>query len=89
MRGLVFTRPEWHDRAACRGLGPDLFFAGPGEPGNQVVLGAKSVCESCPVRVECREAGRFEKYGVWGGQTYDEQRKLRRAERQRVRRDAA
>jgi hypothetical protein len=31
------------------------------------VEAAKAVCETCPVTVECSEAGRREKFGTWGG----------------------
>lgn len=58
--------------AACRGLGPDLFFpeAGPGLDNHGTE--AKAVCVECPVRVECLdEAVRNGELGIWGGVGYD------------------
>lgn len=59
---LLNSRPDWHRRAACRGVGPDLFFPGPGHPHPVGVV----LCESCPVIDDCR--GSDEPYGVWGGE---------------------
>lgn len=58
-------RPEWMDHAACRGMGPALFFPQRGETQQQ----ALQVCAECPVRVECGVAGRDERFGLWGGET--------------------
>lgn len=57
----------WRQRAACLGSNPDLFFPKRGENGNR----AKSVCGTCPVKVECGDyADRTEtEYGVWGQRT--------------------
>jgi WhiB family transcriptional regulator, redox-sensing transcriptional regulator len=40
---------------------------------------AKSVCASCPVRVECLEHAIAvdERYGIWGGLNQEERRTLR------------
>jgi len=54
---------SWMQLAACRGLDPDLFFPGRGEPSDA----AKLVCATCPVLAECREYGMDEHFGVWGG----------------------
>jgi len=66
----------WHNRAACRGMDPEIFFPARGEPQGK----ARAVCAVCPVREEC---GAFalangEKYGIWGGMSERERRKLRR-----------
>jgi len=61
----------WRDDAECRGMDPNLFFPSPGV----IPREAKEACARCPVRVECADAGRTEKFGVWGGRT---QREVRR-----------
>ncbi|MBA2573665.1 MAG: WhiB family transcriptional regulator [Actinomycetota bacterium] len=50
----------------CRSNDPELFFA---ESPTDVEL-AKSLCRSCPVRVECLAGAldRAEPWGVWGGE---------------------
>jgi len=59
----LLERPEWHKRAACRGMDPNVFY-----PANvHQSAAARKVCADCPVRGECREAGRREALGVWGG----------------------
>ena len=64
----VAARPRWQEQAACRGVGPDIFFP---ERGVQVDA-ALAYRDACPVVDECRtysegledQMGRF---GVWGG----------------------
>jgi WhiB family transcriptional regulator, redox-sensing transcriptional regulator len=67
---------HWAHFAACAGTDPDLFFTDRGES----VREAKEVCRSCPVVTDCREyalqAG--EKFGVWGGLSERERRRIRR-----------
>lgn len=50
----------------CRSHDPELFFA---ESPADVEL-AKSLCQTCPVRLECLAGAleRREPWGVWGGQ---------------------
>ena len=63
-------RPEWHERAACRGM-VDVFFSEHGDGAS--VRKAKEVCASCPVFKECREyvENNYERYGIWAGQSAD------------------
>lgn len=60
---LLFDRPGWWDEAACLGSGPALWFTGRGESQKE----ARQVCEGCPSRVPCGEAGLSEYHGTWGG----------------------
>ena len=66
----------WADQANCLGVNPDLFFPERG----QDTAAAKAVCAGCVVSAECLEyaldAG--EKFGVWGGKSERERRRLRR-----------
>lgn len=78
---LPTSRPTWHARAACRGMGPDLFFPpvderhGPDAPYSR----ARQVCQRCPVSAECAEAGAAERYGMWGGLTPGQRQRRRTA----------
>lgn len=60
---LIAQRPAWHQRAACRGAGPELFFVERGGDPRP----ARELCAECPVVTECREAGTGERFGIWGG----------------------
>jgi WhiB family redox-sensing transcriptional regulator len=68
--------PEWRQHGACRGIDPDLFYPERGES----LEAAKQICAACPVRGECLDFALDlnEKFGVWGGKSERERRKLRR-----------
>jgi hypothetical protein len=40
---------------------------------------ARKVCAGCVVRSECADYGRGEHYGIWGGTSENERRRIRRA----------
>lgn len=67
---------SWRERAACRGMNPELFFPTHGE----TTENAKRVCASCQVRADCLAAGMMEKFGVWGGESEKGRRVLRRGQ---------
>lgn len=71
------SAPLWRSAAACRGLNPSVFY--PGRQGDNKV--AKTICAGCPVQPECLETALLvgEKFGVWGGLSERERRRLRRA----------
>jgi len=76
---LDALRPAWHADAACRGQTDVMFPVS--EPGRRAdTSAAQALCERCPVQAECAEAGRSEKYGVWGG-TGSGSRRMRQRER--------
>src|SRR3981189_1384057 len=85
------TADNWRDFAACRkgsGYDPDLWFpVGVAGPAAKQTTEAKDICrKKCPVRAECL-AWALEKgqeYGIAGGMTEDERRKLRRNDRRRA-----
>ena len=69
----------WRNRAACRGIDPDIFFPVTDEEAEP----AKAICNVCPVRETCLEfalAAR-EREGVWGGATERERRRIIRQRR--------
>jgi WhiB family redox-sensing transcriptional regulator len=75
--GGPFTPAPWMAEANCLGMGVDLFFPERGGCGAGETANAKDVCRGCVVRVECLEAGMDEKFGMWGGMTPRERRRLR------------
>lgn len=69
------VQPEpWTEHAACKGMDPDLFFPARGDDCDT----ARAVCRTCPVMAECREYGMAERFGVYGGLTERERRRVRR-----------
>ena len=78
--GDLFASPAFMDLGSCRGMDPDVFFPDRGES----LSPAKAVCAECIVRDECLEYAldNGERFGVWGGTSERERRRLRRARRQ-------
>lgn len=69
--------PEWKAQANCLGVDPDLFFPERGASTRE----AKEVCRGCVVREDCLEyaLSNGEKFGIWGGLSERERRRVRRA----------
>ncbi|HKH88822.1 MAG TPA: WhiB family transcriptional regulator [Acidimicrobiales bacterium] len=69
----------WRQRAACRGLDPDIFYP----VSDDDAWEAKAVCDACPVRQTCLEHALAvrEREGVWGGLTERERRRILRQRR--------
>lgn len=65
----------WQDDAACKGMDPDLFFTERGDSTSD----PKAVCATCSVTAECLEDGLWERFGIWGGLSERERRKIRRS----------
>lgn len=77
---------RWQEEANCLGVDPDLFFPERGASTRE----AKAVCAGCEVRVDCLEyaLANGEKFGIWGGLSERERRRLRR-QRALARRNSA
>ena len=79
---LVILRPEdiedrgWQDRALCAQTDPEAFFPEKGGSTRE----AKRVCRNCEVRAECLEYAldHDERFGIWGGMSERERRRLKR-----------
>jgi WhiB family redox-sensing transcriptional regulator len=67
----------WQRFANCLGVDPDLFFPERGASTRE----AKEVCRACVVRADCLEYAitNGEKFGIWGGLSERERRRIRRA----------
>lgn len=78
MRGdAMGEAPEWmsNPRRACRGIDTDEFFPSDGS----VPYEAQLACLTCPVVLECRRWGiAHEEFGVWGGTSEKQRKRLRR-----------
>jgi WhiB family redox-sensing transcriptional regulator len=66
----------WQKFANCMGVDPDLFFPERGASTRE----AKEVCRGCVVREACLEyaLSNGEKFGIWGGMSERERRRIRR-----------
>ena len=75
----LLTHLSWMDQGACRGYPAEVFFPSQGEDCRH----AKAICKGCPVRIACREYGiaNGEAFGVWGGLSERERRRIRVARR--------
>jgi len=67
---------DWKDSSNCLGVDPDLFFPERGASTRE----AKEVCRGCIVREDCLEYALMngEKFGIWGGMSERERRRIRR-----------
>lgn len=88
MAGVVGAVPvDWRRLAACQSAEPDLFFPVSGGGWARQVERAKALCRACPVRRQCLQyaINEDEAYGVWGGLTEDERRRVNWLARERGR----
>jgi WhiB family transcriptional regulator, redox-sensing transcriptional regulator len=67
---------SWQERALCAQTDPEAFFPEKGGSTRE----AKKVCVGCDVRRECLEyaLGHDERFGIWGGLSERERRKLKK-----------
>lgn len=72
---ITEERP-WVVFSACRKADPELFFPATREQEDQ----AKSICATCPVRLDCLEYSieARERFGIWGGLNEKERRRFAR-----------
>lgn len=90
LRAFPVARSGWERRAACRGV-QDLFsIEEVGAEAVRSIAAAVAVCEGCPVRLECLQQAMFEeqrqadRFGVRGGFSAAERRRLGREQRRRA-----
>lgn len=67
---------DWRDSARCAEVDPDLHFPEKGGSTRE----AKRICRGCEVRAECLEYAleHDERFGIWGGLSERERRRLKR-----------
>jgi WhiB family transcriptional regulator, redox-sensing transcriptional regulator len=68
--------PDWQENALCAQTDPEAFFPEKGGSTRE----AKRICSGCDVRAECLEyaLAHDERFGIWGGLSERERRRLRR-----------
>lgn len=73
---LAADDSTWRDSALCAQTDPEEFFPDKGGGTRQ----AKHVCAACTVRTECLEyaLAHDERFGIWGGMSERERRRLKR-----------
>jgi WhiB family redox-sensing transcriptional regulator len=78
---MTADRPDlsWMASGLCVGMDVDGFFPERGMPGRRQAQRAIEVCAACPVQADCLEfaIATNERYGVWGGKTERDRRRLR------------
>jgi WhiB family redox-sensing transcriptional regulator len=73
---LLGNAPEWQERALCSQTDPEAFYPEKGGSTRE----AKRICSRCEVRADCLKAALDgdERFGIWGGLSERERRKLKR-----------
>lgn len=76
IEALALDDLSWQDQSSCRGADADLFFPERGASTRK----AKAICTACNVREQCLEFAiqQSEKFGIWGGLSERERRKIRK-----------
>lgn len=66
---------EWQERALCAQTDPEAFFPEKGGSTRE----AKKICVGCEVKDECLEyaLAKDERFGIWGGMSERERRRLK------------
>jgi WhiB family redox-sensing transcriptional regulator len=80
--------PRHYEAPLCAEVGGDIWHSedavGYNKRQNNIL--AKSICQNCRHRTECAEWGiKNEAYGVWGGLTEIERKKIRRVRNAKTR----
>jgi len=70
----IVDAPEWAEHALCAQTDPEIFFPDKGGSTRE----AKAVCGRCDVRPQCLDyaLSRVERFGIWGGTSERERRKI-------------
>jgi WhiB family transcriptional regulator, redox-sensing transcriptional regulator len=76
IEALAVDELSWQDYANCRGADADLFFPERGASTRR----AKAICKACEVKGKCLDYAidNGEKFGIWGGLSERERRRVRR-----------
>ena len=78
LAALVPNREPWMEQGVCAQTDPDAFFPDKGGATRH----AKAICRTCSVQDECLQYAldNGERYGVWGGYSERERRRVLRGE---------
>jgi WhiB family redox-sensing transcriptional regulator len=72
----AMTDDQWQERALCAQTDPEAFFPEKGGSTRE----AKRICQGCEVRDACLDyaLAHDERFGIWGGLSERERRRLKR-----------
>lgn len=72
----VGTGTTWRLEGTCRDIDPELWF--PERSNSPEAKAAKATCKQCPVVDQCLKEAVEQgiEFGVWGGTTYADRRRL-------------
>lgn len=72
-----FTPQPWAGSSLCTSVDPEIFY--PEKRSSAQAQRAKKICSRCEVRTACLEyaLATGERYGIWGGTSERERRRLR------------
>jgi WhiB family redox-sensing transcriptional regulator len=77
---LASRPPAWFVDAVCRSVPDakhvDVFFPETTTHGGNHLIPARKMCLGCPVRYECLEEGLEEPWGVWGGHSPTQRKRI-------------
>jgi WhiB family transcriptional regulator, redox-sensing transcriptional regulator len=73
---------DWQTNARCTEVDPEIFFPERGGSSKE----ARKVCDKCDVRLQCLEyaLNNKEQFGIWGGTSERERRRLRKERARRT-----
>jgi WhiB family redox-sensing transcriptional regulator len=77
----AIVRPEWFEQSLCRDVpeasNVELFYPERANtPGGKHLIPARKLCLKCPVRYECLEYGLEDQFGIWGGHSLSQRRRI-------------
>jgi len=75
----AITGPAWKRDALCRTPNAehiDIFYPESGTHGGNHLIAPRKMCLACPVRYECLDYGIDEPFGVWGGHSPSQRRRI-------------
>lgn len=70
-----YPRADWRQQSGCDGHDSSLWFPHHGD--HRAAQQALAICSTCPVRLDCLTVHLAERYGIWGGTTERERRRVR------------
>jgi hypothetical protein len=78
---MAMIPPAWTKQALCRDVPEakhlNTMYPDRAEtPGGKHLVPARKLCLQCPVRYECLEAGLQEEFGIWGGHSLSQRRRI-------------
>lgn len=71
---------DWREEARCRSVDPEMWFPNTGQMSHENHMAVK-ICQGCPVKEPCLEAGLDAEFGIFGGLTGPERSSLRHKRR--------